>query len=115
VHGAIAVLNIELTLPKLVQTVIITRESARVPMEGSIKDYASFIMKGVVLVIYAAVHLIDKVVKEFSEAGVPVIRPWLSFIKPRDQTKSDQGELWLIIFYILYLRYYYFWSMWTEP
>ncbi|GAB6947675.1 precorrin-4 C(11)-methyltransferase [Vulcanisaeta sp. JCM 16161] len=73
--AAAAVLNIELTLPKLVQTVIITRESARVPMEGSIRDYAPFVMRGAVLVIYTAVHLIDKVVKEFREAGVPSDTP----------------------------------------
>jgi precorrin-4/cobalt-precorrin-4 C11-methyltransferase len=69
--AAAAVLGIELTLPKLVQTVIITRESARVPMEGSLKDYAPFVMKGAVLAIYTAVHLIDKVVKELREVGVP--------------------------------------------
>ncbi len=62
-------------MPKLVQTVIITRESARVPMEGSIRDYAPFVMRGAVLVIYTAVHLIDKVVKEFREAGVPSDTP----------------------------------------
>ncbi|MDT7876692.1 MAG: precorrin-4 C(11)-methyltransferase [Sulfolobus sp.] len=66
-----SVAGIELTLPKISQTLIITRASARVPMEGSIKDYAPFLMKGASMAIYTGVHLIDKVVKELKEGGVP--------------------------------------------
>ena len=73
--AAAAVLNIELTMPKLVQTVIITRASVRVPMEGSLKDYAPFAARGAVLVIYTAVHVIDRVVAEFREAGLPEDTP----------------------------------------
>ncbi len=69
--AAAAVLGIELTLPKVAQTLIITRASARVPMQGSIKDFAKAMLIGATMAIYTGVHLIDKVVKELREAGVP--------------------------------------------
>ncbi len=69
--AAAAVLGIELTLPKVAQTVIITRASARVPMRGSIRDFAGALLIGATMAIYTGVHLIDKVVKELREAGVP--------------------------------------------
>jgi len=68
--AAASVLGIELTLPKVSQTVIITRASASVPMEGSIKDFAPLLNKGASLVIYTGVHVIDKVVEEIREAGI---------------------------------------------
>jgi len=69
--GAASVLGIELTLPKISQTLIITRASGAVPMEGSIKDYAPHLMKGASMAIYTGVQLIDKVVRELKEGGVP--------------------------------------------
>ncbi|WP_054844049.1 precorrin-4 C(11)-methyltransferase [Vulcanisaeta souniana] len=69
--AAAAVLGIELTLPKVAQTLIITRASARVTMQGSIKDFAKAMLIGATMAIYTGVHLIDKVVKELREAGVP--------------------------------------------
>lgn len=66
-----AVLGIELTLPKVSQTVIITRESARVPMPGSVRDFAPLINLGSTMAIYTGVHLIDKVVRHLREGGVP--------------------------------------------
>ncbi len=68
--AAASSLGIELTLPRVSQTVIITRASASVPMEGSIKDYAPFLNKGASMVIYTGVHVIDKVVEELKEGGV---------------------------------------------
>jgi len=68
--AAASVAGIELTLPKISQTVIITRGSARVEMEGSIKDYAPFVNRGASLVIYTGVHIIEKVVRELKEGGV---------------------------------------------
>lgn len=69
--AAASVLGVELTLPKISQTLIITRASSRVPMEGSIKDYAPHLLKGASMAIYTGVHLIDKVVSELKEGGVP--------------------------------------------
>ncbi|MCY0874043.1 MAG: precorrin-4 C(11)-methyltransferase [Acidianus infernus] len=68
--AAASSLGIELTLPRVSQTLIITRASASVPMEGSIKDYAPFLNKGASMVIYTGVHIIDKVVKELKEGGL---------------------------------------------
>lgn len=73
--AAASSLGIELTLPKVSQTVIITRASANVPMIGSLKDFAPLIYKGASLVIYTGVHVIDKVVQELKEAGVKEDEP----------------------------------------
>lgn len=68
--AAASVLGVELTLPKVSQTVIITRASASVPMEGSIKDFAPLLNKGASMAIYTGVHVIDKVVQELKESGI---------------------------------------------
>jgi len=68
--SAASVAGIELTLPKVSQTLIITRGSARVQMEGSIRDYAPFVNRGASLAIYTGVHIVDKVVRELKEGGV---------------------------------------------
>jgi precorrin-4/cobalt-precorrin-4 C11-methyltransferase len=68
--AAASVIPIELTVPKLAQTVIITRASLRVPMQGSIKDFAKLVKIGATMVIYTGIHIIDRVVKELKEAGL---------------------------------------------
>ncbi|GAB6943309.1 precorrin-4 C(11)-methyltransferase [Vulcanisaeta sp. JCM 14467] len=68
--AAASVLPIELTVPKLAQTVIITRASLRVPMLGSIRDYAGFVKLGATMVIYTGIHIIDRVVRELREGGL---------------------------------------------
>ncbi|CCC81737.1 precorrin-4 C(11)-methyltransferase [Thermoproteus tenax] len=74
--AAAAVMNIELTVPKLIQTVVITRASARVEMRGSLKEAAKFAAtNGAVLAIYTGVHVIDKVVKELVDGGLPPDTP----------------------------------------
>lgn len=73
--AAASSLGIELTLPRISQTVIITRASANVPMIGSLKDFAPLIYKGASLVIYTGVHIIDKVVEELREVGVKEDEP----------------------------------------
>lgn len=98
--AAAAVLGIELTLPKVAQTVIITRASARVPMRGSIRDFAGALLIGATMAIYTGVHLIDKVVKELREAGVPDDTPvtvvykatWPDQMIIRGGTLSDIAE-----------------------
>ncbi|MEM1637272.1 MAG: precorrin-4 C(11)-methyltransferase [Pyrobaculum sp.] len=74
--AAAAQMRIELTIPKRVQHVVITRASARVPMRGSLKDVATFMLTtGAVAVVYTGVHVIDKVVRELSEGGLPPDTP----------------------------------------
>ncbi|MEL9990077.1 MAG: precorrin-4 C(11)-methyltransferase [Thermoproteus sp.] len=74
--AAAAQMRIELTIPKRAQHVVITRASARVPMRGSLKDVAAFMLAtGAVAVVYTGVHVIDKVVRELSEGGLPPDTP----------------------------------------
>lgn len=74
--AAAAQMRIELTIPKRVQHVVITRASARVPMRGSLKDVATFMLTtDAVAVVYTGVHVIDKVVRELSEGGLPPDTP----------------------------------------
>ncbi|ACP44404.1 precorrin-4 C11-methyltransferase [Sulfolobus islandicus Y.G.57.14] len=68
--AAASVIPIELTVPKLSQTVIITRASLRVPMQGSIKDFAKMVKIGATMVIYTGIHIIDRVVNELKEGGL---------------------------------------------
>lgn len=95
--AAASVAGIELTLPKISQTVIITRGSARVEMEGSIKDYAPFVNKGASLVIYTGVHIIDKVYRELKEGGVsddtPAIVVYKATWPDQKVIKCTVGEL----------------------
>mgnify|MGYP001770642520 CR=1 FL=1 len=74
--AAAAQLRIELTVPKRAQHVVITRASARVPMRGDLRDVAKFMLStGAVAVVYTGVHVIDKVVRELSEGGLPPDTP----------------------------------------
>ncbi|MEM1807732.1 MAG: precorrin-4 C(11)-methyltransferase [Pyrobaculum sp.] len=74
--AAAAVLRIELTVPREAQHVIITRASHRVPMRGSLTDAARFVRDlGATAVIYTGVHVIDKVVQNLIEGGLPPDAP----------------------------------------
>jgi len=73
--AAASVIPIELTVPKISQTVIITRASLRVPMQGSIKDFAKLVKVGATMVIYTGIHIIDRVVGELREAGLEESTP----------------------------------------
>ncbi|MCC6020206.1 MAG: precorrin-4 C(11)-methyltransferase [Thermoproteaceae archaeon] len=74
--AAAASMKIELTVPKVVQTVVITRASARVEMRGDLRTAARFAREmGAVLAIYTGVHVIDKVVRELTEGGLPPETP----------------------------------------
>ncbi|ACB39252.1 precorrin-4 C(11)-methyltransferase [Pyrobaculum neutrophilum] len=74
--AAAAVMGIELTIPKNVQTVVLTRASARVEMRGSLEQVARFMREqGAVAVIYTGVHVIDKVVRELAAGGLPLDTP----------------------------------------
>jgi len=74
--AAASAMKIELTVPKRVQHVVITRASTRVPMRGSLVDVAEFMRKtGAVAVIYTGVHVIDKVVHELLQGGLGTDTP----------------------------------------
>src|SRR5881628_1325982 len=66
--GAAADLNLELTLPGITQTLIVTRAELRtpVPERESITELARH---GATMVFYLSVHLIGKVVKELLKGG----------------------------------------------
>jgi len=93
--AAASVLGIELTLPRVSQTVIITRAAASVPMEGSIKDFAPLLNKGASMVIYTGIAVIDKVVEELKEGGVPDDTPVAVVYKATwwDEQKIILGEV----------------------
>jgi precorrin-4/cobalt-precorrin-4 C11-methyltransferase len=67
--GAAADLNLELTLPGITQTLIVTRAELRtpVPERESIADLAKH---GATMAFYLSVHLIVNVVKELLKGGV---------------------------------------------
>ena len=67
--GAAADLNLELTLPGITQTLIVTRAELRtpVPERESIADLAKH---GATMAFYLSVHLIGDVVKELLKGGV---------------------------------------------
>jgi precorrin-4/cobalt-precorrin-4 C11-methyltransferase len=70
--AAAAAIEIELTVPRKAQTVVITRASAREDMRGDLKTAARFAQEmGAVLAIHTGVHVIDKVVKELTEDAPP--------------------------------------------
>ncbi|WP_048099032.1 precorrin-4 C(11)-methyltransferase [Candidatus Acidianus copahuensis] len=68
--AAASVLPSELTIPKISQSVIITRASLRVPMKGSLRDYAHHVKEGATMVIYTGVHIIEKVIDQLREGGL---------------------------------------------
>lgn len=67
--GAAADTNLELTLPGVTQTLIITRAELRtpVPQRESIAELAKH---GATMVFYLSVHLIEEVVNEILKSGV---------------------------------------------
>lgn len=66
--GAAARLNLELTLPEVTQTIIITRAEARTPVPER-ERIVELAKHGSTMVFYLSVHLIDKVVNELLEGG----------------------------------------------
>ncbi|MEM3292390.1 MAG: precorrin-4 C(11)-methyltransferase [Saccharolobus sp.] len=95
--AAASVIPIELTVPKLAQTVIITRASLRVPMQGSIKDYAKMVKTGATMVIYTGIHIIDRVVEELKEGGLddntPVIVVYRATWPEQKIIKGNLGNI----------------------
>ncbi|HXV46731.1 MAG TPA: precorrin-4 C(11)-methyltransferase [Nitrososphaera sp.] len=67
--GAAADLNLELTLPGVTQTLIITRAELRTPVPER-ESIAELAKHGATMAFYLSVHLIDNVVKELLKGGV---------------------------------------------
>ena len=67
--GAAADLNLELTLPGITQTLIVTRAELRtpVPVRESIAELAKH---GATMAFYLSVHLVSDIVKELLKGGV---------------------------------------------
>jgi precorrin-4/cobalt-precorrin-4 C11-methyltransferase len=62
--AAAAALEAELTLPGLVQSVVLTRTSGRASAMPEGEKLAAFAATGAVLAIHLSVHLLDKVIAE---------------------------------------------------
>lgn len=67
--GAAASMNLELTLPGITQTIIITRAEFRTPVPD--REKISELSKhGSTMAFYLSVHLLDKVIEELLKGGV---------------------------------------------
>ena len=67
--GAAADLNLELTLPGVTQTLIITRAELRTPVPER-ESIAELAKHGATMAFYLSVHLVSDVVKELLKGGV---------------------------------------------
>ena len=77
--AAAAALEAELTLPGLVQSVVLTRTSGRASAMPEGEKLAAFAATGAVLAIHLSVHVLDKVVAELKPhygADCPVAIVW---------------------------------------
>lgn len=72
--GAAAALKVELTLPEIAQTVIITRQEGRTPVPENerIRDLARH---QTTMMIFLSVGMLDKVVEELFEGGYAIDTP----------------------------------------
>lgn len=66
--GAAAVMNLELTLPGITQTLIITRAELRTPVPPS-ERISELAKHGSTLALYLSVHLIEEVVQDLLKGG----------------------------------------------
>jgi precorrin-4/cobalt-precorrin-4 C11-methyltransferase len=67
--GAAASMNLELTLPGITQTIIITRAEFRTPVPD--REKISELSKhGCTMAFYLSVHLLDRVIEELLEGGI---------------------------------------------
>ena len=66
--AAASALNIELTLPNVTQTVIITRLESRTPVPER-ERVAELARHGCTIAFYLSVHMIDRIVKELLDGG----------------------------------------------
>lgn len=67
--GAAASMNLEMTLPGITQTIIITRAEFRTPVPDREK-ISNLSKHGATMAFYLSVHLLDKIVKELLNGGV---------------------------------------------
>lgn len=66
--AAAASLKTEYTIPELTQTVVITRYPGRTPVPEDIKE---FMKQKPTMIFFLSIALIDKIVKDFLDAGYP--------------------------------------------
>jgi len=72
--AAAAALDMELTLPGVTQTVIITRASVRVPVPDR-ESLRNLAVHQATMVIFAGIHVIEKIVNELVAGGYPPTTP----------------------------------------
>ncbi len=73
--AAASVIPTSLTIPKVSQTIIITRASFRTQMQESLREYAKHVMRGATLVVYFSAQNVNKVVEELREGGLDESTP----------------------------------------
>ena len=71
--AAAAALEAELTLPGLVQSVVLTRTSGRASAMPEGEKLAAFAATGAVLAIHLSVHLLDKVIAELERTALILV------------------------------------------
>jgi precorrin-4/cobalt-precorrin-4 C11-methyltransferase len=94
--AAAAALKVELTLPGLSQSVVLTRTSGRASAMPEGENLAAFAATGAVLAIHLSVHMLDKVVAELVPhygADCPVAVAWRASWPDEKIVRATLGTL----------------------
>jgi precorrin-4/cobalt-precorrin-4 C11-methyltransferase len=94
--AAAAALKVELTLPGLSQSVVLTRTSGRASAMPEGENLAAFAATGAVLAIHLSVHMLDKVVAELVPhygADCPVAVAWRASWPDEKVVRATLGTL----------------------
>lgn len=94
--AAAAALKVELTLPGLSQSVVLTRTSGRASAMPEGENLAAFAATGAVLAIHLSVHMLDKVVAELVPhygADCPVAVVWRASWPDEKIVRATLGAL----------------------
>jgi len=94
--AAAAMLQAELTLPGVVQSVVLTRTSGRASAMPEAESLANFARTGAVLAIHLSVHVLDRVIAELLPhygADCPVAVVWRASWPDERVVRSTLGTL----------------------
>jgi precorrin-4/cobalt-precorrin-4 C11-methyltransferase len=94
--AAAAALEVELTLPGLAQSVVLTRTSGRASAMPEGEKLAAFAATGAVLAIHLSVHVLDKVIAELTPhygADCPVAVVWRASWSDERVVRATLGTL----------------------
>src|ERR1700748_406391 len=94
--AAAAALEVELTLPGLAQSVVLTRTSGRASAMPEGETLAAFAQTGAVLAVHLSIHLLDKVIAELTPhygADCPVAVVWRASWPDQKIVRATLGTL----------------------